>query len=57
MNRKDELKHKLSKLYGLEPFNTPENLSYGDGYFAESIKREYSVEEIKTAKKELGIKI
>ena len=51
----EELKTKLRKLYGLYPYNTPDNIVYGDGYFAEAIHREYTELEIKTAKRELGI--
>lgn len=50
------LKKDLKKLYGLPPYNTPTNTSYGDGYLAKSIKEKYEEDAIKKAKKELGIK-
>lgn len=55
MTGKETLKDALRKLYGLEPFGkgTP---TYHDGYFAASISKSYSAEEIESAKKELGIK-
>ena len=40
---------KLKMLRGLKPYNTSSNFCYGDGYFAESIKKEFSKEMIAEA--------
>lgn len=45
----------LRKLNGLEPYNTPTNYLYGDGYFAASIQQKYSLEQINQAADALGI--
>ena len=46
---KEKARNKIRMLEGLPPYNTPSNICYGDGYFAQSIIREYgmSIEELK----------
>ena len=51
----EELEEMLKKLYGLPPYNIWTNICYGDGYFAKSIEKKFSKEEIKKAKKKLKI--
>lgn len=52
-----ELEEMLKKLYGLPPYNTWTNICYGDGYFAKSIEKKFSKEEIKNLLKTLDISI
>lgn len=51
----DKLEEMLKKLYGLYPYNTLSNISYGDAYLVQSIETHYSKEEIDECKKKLGI--
>jgi hypothetical protein len=53
MNRSNA-KDSLKKFYGMEPYNTMSNHCRGDGYFARSIGRDFSLEEINKANRELG---
>lgn len=50
-----ELLEKLRKFHGLHPYNTQSNYAIGDPYFAMSIERDFTAEQIKEAKKKLGI--
>ena len=47
-------KDQLKKLYGLEPHNVMSNHCWGDGIFASSIRRDFTLEEINKANRELG---
>lgn len=51
----ERCKEKLKKLYGIEPYNRPDNQLYQDGYFSVSIKQDFDEETIKQAKKELNL--
>ena len=41
--QKREAAVKIAMLEGSPPYNTPSNICYGDGYFAQSIVREYGM--------------
>lgn len=43
-SRKEAARDKLRKLYGYPPYDGPSNICRGDGYFAQSIVRDYDVE-------------
>ena len=47
-------KDQLKKLYALPPYNTFSNVCAHDGIFANSISKEFSLEEINKANRELG---
>ena len=50
-----ELLDKIKKLKGLAPYNVPHNLCRNDGYFAQSIRNNFSEAQIKAAEKQLGL--
>lgn len=53
--RIEKLVNKLKILNGLPPYDKFSNISYGDPYFSKSINSEYTKEEIKYAKRLMGL--
>lgn len=48
---KAEARDNIAMLEGAPPYNTWSNLCYGDGYFANSLLRQYKAESIEQLKK------
>lgn len=45
----------LRQLYGIDPYNNGSNILYGDAHLANYIKNNFSISEINSVKKKLGI--
>ena len=55
MAKEKTVKEKLKMLLWLPPYNVMSNHCAGDGLFANSIRRDFSLEEINKACRELGV--